>query len=292
MKLTLFSLPKPFTGLYATIQRNAIQSWLQLEPRPDIILFGDEPGTAEIAREFGLHHEPHLERNQIGTPLVNSLFRRATELSSTTHQCFLNADIIVDPNLPTALAAVFSWRRQALLVSRRWDFNLTELIAIDRPGWFASLAKKVRAEGELYSPLGMDVFIFPTGFFDHMPAFSVGWPGAKYDNWLIYAARQKRIPVVDLTPALTNIHQNHPSGGGSTSPAKAREHWISLDYLGGHGCCFDVLDATHQLTPEGKLQRINRWHRETLRRDTFRLAQRWRYRMRRHLFGFRYETSG
>ena len=50
--LTLFSTPKPFRGHIAVIQTNAIRSWLELEPACEVILFGDEEGTAEVAAAF------------------------------------------------------------------------------------------------------------------------------------------------------------------------------------------------------------------------------------------------
>src|SRR6266853_4649960 len=46
--LTIFASAKPFHGHTGVIQRNAIASWTRLRPRPEIILFGNEPGVAEI----------------------------------------------------------------------------------------------------------------------------------------------------------------------------------------------------------------------------------------------------
>jgi hypothetical protein len=68
--LTIFACPKPFTDPHiAIIQRNAITSWTLLRPRPEIILFGDEPGVTEICKELGLRHVGEVERNEYGTPL-------------------------------------------------------------------------------------------------------------------------------------------------------------------------------------------------------------------------------
>ena len=63
--LTLFAIPKHFRGHFATIQRNAITSWTRLTPRPEILLFGDEEGTGEIARELGLRHFPEVAHSRI-----------------------------------------------------------------------------------------------------------------------------------------------------------------------------------------------------------------------------------
>lgn len=43
--LTLFTIPKPFQGHIGMIQRNATQSWLQLQRACEIVLVGDEGGT-------------------------------------------------------------------------------------------------------------------------------------------------------------------------------------------------------------------------------------------------------
>jgi hypothetical protein len=75
--IALFTIPKPFRGHVAVIQRNAIQSWLQLKPACEIILFGDEEGTAEIAGEMAVRHVPEIKRNEYGTPLVNDIFYKA-----------------------------------------------------------------------------------------------------------------------------------------------------------------------------------------------------------------------
>ena len=290
MSFTLFSLPKAFRPPYDQIQDNALRSWLALTPRPHVLLFGDEPGAADAAARHGVRHVPSVARNSLGTPLVDHLFRTATSLTTTPYQAYINADIILDPALPALLEKIHAAHPRALIVSRRWDLDVHESLLFTaglQSSSFTALANRARTQGTLYSHHGMDVFIFPRGLLDHMPPFSIGWPGAKYDNWMIYAARRLRVPVIDITAAITLIHQNHPTGPASADPAKAREHGINLDLLGGHGCCFDILDATHIVSPDGKLHRTPRT-RELLRRDAFRLAQRLRYRFRRHLLGFRY----
>src|SRR5258708_10192086 len=93
--LTLFAIPKNFRGPIATIQRNAIASWTRLTPRPEIMLFGDEEGAAETARDLGLRHFPEVARNECGTPLLGDLFRQAEQHPSTPLLAYVNADIIL-----------------------------------------------------------------------------------------------------------------------------------------------------------------------------------------------------
>lgn len=90
--LTLFAIPKSFHGHIGIIQRNAIQSWLHLRPSCEIILLGDDKGTAETAAEFKLRYLSSVVRSQYGTPLVNSVFAEAEKLASYPLMCYVNAD--------------------------------------------------------------------------------------------------------------------------------------------------------------------------------------------------------
>jgi hypothetical protein len=89
--LTLFTIPKPFRGHIEVIQRNAIESWAQLRPRPEIILFGDDEGTAHVAKEFGISHIPQVARNEFGTPLLNDFFEQAQRVAGDDLLCYVNA---------------------------------------------------------------------------------------------------------------------------------------------------------------------------------------------------------
>src|SRR5712664_779088 len=106
--LTLFAVPKPFKGHFGVIQRNAISQWVRLRPKPEILLFGDEEGTVEIAQEFGLRHIPEVKRNQCGTPLLNDLFAKAHALASYNILCYVNADIMLLGDFMEAVQQVAS----------------------------------------------------------------------------------------------------------------------------------------------------------------------------------------
>ena len=56
--VTMFAVPKVFSGRFNVIQRNAIQSWTKVCDDAEIILLGNEPGTAEACEEYGLKHLP------------------------------------------------------------------------------------------------------------------------------------------------------------------------------------------------------------------------------------------
>jgi hypothetical protein len=73
--LTIFAVPKPFKGHVGVIQRNALGSWVRLAET--VILFGDEEGIADAARDLGARHVPEVARNRFGTPLVDGVFGKA-----------------------------------------------------------------------------------------------------------------------------------------------------------------------------------------------------------------------
>lgn len=62
--LSLFTTAKPCEGHSGVIQRNALKSWKLLHSEIEIILFGDDAGGAEIAKELGFRHEPFVDPQQ------------------------------------------------------------------------------------------------------------------------------------------------------------------------------------------------------------------------------------
>jgi hypothetical protein len=153
-----------------------------------------------------------------------------------------------------------------LAVARRWNLDIDEDCDLSQSDTFLKLKNKAFAANDLYPPVGMDLFVFPRTFFAAMPPFSIGWPGAKYDNWMLWYARSQGISVVDMTAAVTLIHQNHPGISGD-SPGRYVEHWRNLRFAGGYGRCYDLGDVSHVLDANLKLVRhVSRRYRMWLRR--------------------------
>ncbi len=71
--ITLFTVPKPFIGIFDVIQANAIRSWLKI-PNCHIVLCGDDFGVAEASRKFGVEHISNIKHNKYRSPLLNSIF--------------------------------------------------------------------------------------------------------------------------------------------------------------------------------------------------------------------------
>ena len=251
--LTIFTAPKSFTNPHiATIQRNAIQSWLHLGAEVDVLLVGEEEGLAETANEFNILHLPDVARNDQGTPLVSSIFELARQASPSPLLAYLNADILVLPDFVQVAHQVAGQAERFLVVGQRWDLQVeTELDF--KPGWETRLSADLEARGRLHPPAGSDYFIFPRQLFSEMPPFAIGRAG--WDNWMIYHARERGWPVVDATPSLRIIHQDHDyshlPGGKPHYDLEESNH--NLELAGGPLHMYYVLDTDKQLW-DGKIR--------------------------------------
>ncbi|HJW89570.1 MAG TPA: hypothetical protein VJ436_02905 [Anaerolineales bacterium] len=245
--LTLFSAPKPFTDPHiAIIQRNAIRSWLQLGSDIEVLLVGQEPGLAEVCQQLGVRCLPQVRRNPSGTPLVSSIFELARQTSQSPFLAYLNADILVMPDFLAAAHLVSDQAERFLVVGQRWDLELRQQLEFTR-GWEARLRAQVQTHGRLHPPAGSDYFIFPRPLFDDMPDFAIGRAG--WDNWVIYHALHSGWEVVDATPSIMVIHQDHDyrhlPGGRPHYDHVESQH--NQDLAGGQAHLYMLLDTNREL---------------------------------------------
>jgi hypothetical protein len=253
--LTLFATPKPFRGHIGVIQRNAIGSWRQLTPTPQIILFGDSEGTKEIASEFGLEHVPQVESNEFGTPFLRSLIEKAEVSARYNLLCYINADIIVTVGFERAALQVSAKMKRFLMVGRRTNMRLEEPIRFDT-GWRERLEAEVAARALAGDHTGIDFFLFPRNFYHDVPPLVIG--RAWFDHWMIQAALDQRAPVVNVSPLVSIVHQTHDYAhvpGGSDWVYGGVEAERNLAICGGKHT-FTLLDATHELSPDGRIRRV------------------------------------
>jgi len=252
--ITLFSAPKPFTNPHiAMIQRNAIRSWTML-PDVDVILLGEEEGLAEAARDLGVKHISTVERNANGVPLISSMFKLARENSSSELLCIINADILLMPDFVEAAKQSGALRDKFVLLSQRWDYDITSPLDFGE-GWISRLVESVRKQDQLHRPMGSDFFLFPKSCYADIPAFIIGRAG--WDNWMIYKAHIEKWPVMDCTPSVMIVHQNHdyshlPGGRPHYDHPDTNEN---IRLAGGRAATrYTILDSTHCLA-DGKLAR-------------------------------------
>jgi len=205
--LTIFSTPKPFEGHIGIIQRNAIHSWLRLSREIQVILIGDEPGAAEVARQFGILHIKEVERGKGGAKYLSSIFREAERHAHHEIVCYVNCDVMLMSDFLRAVERVSSWRKNFLMVGRRWDIDITEPWDFQSSDWESRLRTDVLARGTRLTQHAIDYFVFPRGMYREIPPLVIGryW----WDHWLLWRARSISVPVVDVTANVMAVHQNH-----------------------------------------------------------------------------------
>jgi hypothetical protein len=147
-----------------------------------------------------------VTRSEFNTPLLNDVFKKTEETASNDILCYANADIIFQEDFINTVKKVASRKRKFLITGKRWNVDVNSFITFER-GWEMEMRKKIAAEGVLFHIHAMDYFIFKKGSIGELPPFAVGRP--RWDNWMIYQARRKKIPVIDATGSITCIHQNH-----------------------------------------------------------------------------------
>lgn len=249
--LTIFGLPKPFRGHIGVIQRNAITSWTRLRPKPEIILFGNEEGTAEIARELEVNHVRDVQRNEFDTPLLDDLFTKARAMATNDVLCYGNADIIFLGDFMKSVEQLASWRDRFLMAGRRTNLNLNQLLVFELPDWETRLRVLVSEQGILGPPYAIDYFVFTRNLELNMASFAIGRPW--WDPWLIWKARSLGVAVVDASAVVVATHQNHdyahlPHGAAGIFTSEEANLNRKLAGAGGE---YRLDDATHKLTRKG-----------------------------------------
>jgi hypothetical protein len=246
-EITLFTAPKAFTYPHINIiQRNAIKNWKVLGPQVAVLLMGQETGLPEIAAELGVQHIPEVVCSEAGPPYISSMMEYARRLTDSPYLAISNADILYLPDIIQATLAASRLSDNFLLLGQRYDLDIQEELDFS-PGWEEQLWKDTLARGKLHPPLGSDYFIFPRQLLVDIPDFTIGRSG--WDNWIIYHAIQKGWLVLDASPSIRIIHQNHDyiHLPGNRPPYKLPETKRNISLAGGEENMLTIMDIPTQL---------------------------------------------
>ncbi len=246
--LTIFTVPKAFRGNFNIIQRNAILSWLRLEPKCEIVLFGDDEGVAEAARDFNIRHVPKIKKNEFGIPLISDIFEKAKQSANYDILAYINSDIILMNDFIKAIEKIKELKSTFLIIGQRWDLDIQEPIQFSVPDWREKLHARLTKEGTLHGLSASDYFVFPKEINWKMPPFCIG--RTSYDNWFIYRIRSLKIPVIDATEKITVIHQNHKVHRREDHALKTMMS-KNIELAGGFLNMCNLLDADWIFSPSG-----------------------------------------
>lgn len=251
--ITLFTTGKPFVGHQAMTQRNALKSWTLVHPDAEVILFGNEAGAAETARELGIRHVAEVERVGEGPKILRSFFDKAQRLARHDIVCYVNCDIVLMGDLAAAAKQVADAEANFLMVGRRWDTDVTEPIRFDDAEWKLRLREQARTQARQQSADWIDYFAFRKGFYlGQLPELVIG--RVHWDQWLVWEARKLGAAVVDASQAVMAIHQNHDYGyhpAGKTGVWTDEFSRRNFRLAGGRWHLRNIDDATHLAGPTG-----------------------------------------
>jgi hypothetical protein len=258
--LTFFTTAKAFAGHSDVIQRNALRSWTLLHPDVEVIVFGDDVGSAEVCRELGLRHEPRVERKEGVPPSVRSIFGRAQEIAQHEQVCYCNCDIILMQDFRLALERAQAWREKFLMVGRRWDVDVTAPVDFGEAGWEEKLRERARREGFQRLYYNIDYFAFRRGLYREFPGLVVG--RNHWDQWMVWQAGVAGVQVIDVSDVVCAVHQNHdysfhPQGmTGVWNEESTRENYRQA---GGWRHLHTMEDAQWRLTAGGMARNRLAW---------------------------------
>jgi hypothetical protein len=288
--ITFFTTAKPFVGNNGMIQRNALESWKRLHADVEVILFGDEEGAAEAARELGIRHVAAVERREGGAKILRSFFDAAQRMARHELVCYANCDIVLMEDFAAAVARIAETEKDFLMVGRRWDVEVKEPLEFEA-NWAAKLREYTRAKGWQRTPDWIDYFVFRRGFYlGQMPEMVIG--RVYWDQWLVWKAREAGAAVVDASAAVMAIHQNHDYG---YHPAGKEGVWTdelarrNYELAGGRWHLRTIEDATHVLGPGGLEENPERRKRaaarilKTAKEAAWMAAMEWTRPVRRRL---------
>lgn len=267
--MTIFAVPKSFSGHIGVIQENAVRSWTRLPGAQQVLLLGDEEGVAEAAAAIGVAHEPQLPRNAFGTPLLDGLFDRVRELAEHDWLCYVNSDVILVGDLASAVRTTASRFGDRLLLSgRRWRVRVDEPLAFT-PGWQESLVERATVTGWLDGFGSLDWFVFHRSLYRTILPFALG--RTRWDAWLVSEARARGAPAIDATETVVAVHQEHRLQGDAEKEAMRAGPEATRNRLLARGAHGSIADARWRLTEHGLRRAIEpsrlRWRFFALRLD-------------------------
>jgi hypothetical protein len=117
-------------------------------PKAEVILFADEEGAAETARELGIRHVAEVARvgegvfenagfvsTNPGRKVVRSFFDAAQRMARHELVCYANCDIVLSRDFLHAVNAADALHGRFLMVGRRWDLDVEMPLAFGARLW-------------------------------------------------------------------------------------------------------------------------------------------------------------
>lgn len=206
--LTILCSPKPFVDESAWNQINALRSWRAIDPEVEIVVFGAPSGATKAVAEVDAILVPEFETSPSGAPSFNAMVSYAQKHCQHDLIVYANCDILLNKTILCTMQAARRRFDQFLLVGERLDLAQGTAVDVRLADWIGSLAG-LAAKGQItaHGPTGADYFGFVRGMWAELPPVFMG--RAMCDQALLHDCLRRRIPVIDGTLAVVNVHQHH-----------------------------------------------------------------------------------
>lgn len=272
-RVTVFSLPKPFTDpSIRRIQANAIRSWQAIDAKVEVLLLGNEQGIEAFASEIGAKHCGEIESNAHGTPLVSSAFEQANRLATGEYLLYCNADVILSGDI-VGLAEKLGqqWPSGFLAIGQRNEVYFGDELDWSNRQSVNQTLDEAYHRSHKAARVCKEYFLFRRGQFSTLPAFAVG--RGNWDNWMVSHSRRTGIPVVDVGPRVRALHQAHgyshlePKAGRKPSRWKcyvAGDEARANEKLAGGKCLIRGCSTDWLVDSNGRLSQkwLGSWNRD------------------------------
>jgi len=203
-------------------------------------------------------------RSPIGTREANE---SAQAVAKHNLLAYVNCDILLFQDFRAATETTAARRGRFLMVGRRWDLDITTPLDFSDPALEMSLREQAARNGLQRAEMWIDYFVFPRNLYRDFPPLAIG--RRYWDNWLIWKARDIRADVVDATPSVVAIHQNHDHAHhpqGVTGVLHSPESERNFKLAGGWKHLFTLKDAKYLLRRDTLQPSRSYWFAPTGRR--------------------------
>jgi len=148
--ITLFTIAKPFRSHIDIIQCNAINSWKASCPDAQIIVYGDDYGTARACEELEVDHGGAVGRSEFGRFLVSDAFEKVRVRCRFELLGYLNCDIMVLDDFRESVEALIRLQLPEFVMSaRRHLFEVITRLPLSEQAERDSLRCAVQRHGSL-----------------------------------------------------------------------------------------------------------------------------------------------
>ncbi|UOD35546.1 hypothetical protein DSN97_04270 [Deferribacteraceae bacterium V6Fe1] len=213
-KIAFVAIPKDFSDEFEIIQFNSINSWLDLSVENEVYLLCDN-NFKKYQFPTKVKYIKGLEYTEHNKPCLKSAFELIKNNINANYIVFVNSDIILLDNFSkVAKKIIEEIKEDFLVVGKRININIQNKIDFRDIHWWDKIFN-IGKESKEDTELSIDYFFFHRNFLnDRFPKLSIG--GMYWDNWLISKAFRDKLILVDVSKAITALHQNHKYKGNLT----------------------------------------------------------------------------